>query len=111
MHPVENVFHGHPDTTLTGHPGTSDDANVYIGPAPDFRTTLRFKLTPQDVEILANGGNLMVTVITYGVPLPPMMAWSLRGMQNEGDSFLDEKGAAVIDEIAHTDFAGGKIGD
>lgn len=115
MQPKTNVFHGHEDTTLIGHPGSSTDVNAYVGPAPEFRTTLRFAPSPDDVEILANGGDLMVTVITYGAPFPPVAVWALRGMQNTSDSLVDRRSAKIINEIAQTNFAeeetGGPIGD
>lgn len=115
MIPKTSVFYGHEDTKITGHPGSSQDVNAYVGPAPEFRTTLRFKPEPDDVEILANGGDLMVTVITYGTPFPPVAVWALLGVQNESDSLVDRRSAKIINEIAQTNFAeeetGGPIGD
>jgi hypothetical protein len=49
--------------------------SAIIGEAPYYPVTTRWTFTPEERERIAAGGDIWLTLLTFGTPLQPIMIW------------------------------------
>lgn len=75
--PVLPIDCGLPEAHLAKDQPEYHTLPVVVGHGPEYRMTARFRFTEEERAAIAAGADLMITTLTFGRALQPLLPWLL----------------------------------